>query len=63
MFPREKFFDFKNTLGRRPFLVGGFFYCDGRMVVDGGGGWWMVDSRQKGSSILLKLLSDEVQVI
>ena len=40
------------------------------VVTDGGwwwmvdcGGWWMVDGFQKGSSILLKILSDEVQVI
>ena len=30
--------------------------CDGRMVVDGGG-------RKKSSPILLKIFSDEVQVI
>ena len=29
----------------------------------GGGGWWMVDGRKKGSPILLKIFSDEVQVI
>ena len=34
--PGEKFFDFKNTIFRRPFLTPGIFYCDGRMVVDGG---------------------------
>ena len=31
-------------------------------MVDGGGGWWM-DGFQKGSLILLKILSDEVRGI
>ena len=71
--PLEKFFDFKNTIFRRPFLTPGIFYCDGRWMVDGGGWWmvvvdggwwwWMVDGRKKGSPILLKIFSDEVQVI
>ena len=34
---------------------------DGRMVVDGG--WWWMDGFQKGSLILLKILSDEVHSI
>ena len=38
--PGEKFFDFKNTIFRRPFLTPGIFYCDGRWMVDGGGWWW-----------------------
>ena len=37
-------------------MTPGIFYCDGRMVVDGGG-------RKKSSPILLKIFSDEVQVI
>ena len=34
------------------------------MVVDGGGGgWWWMDGFQKGSLILLKILSDVVHSI
>ena len=43
---------------------------DGLWMVDGGwwmvdGGWWMVDcsGRKKSSPILLKIFSDEVQMI
>ena len=46
---------------------GGWWIVDGGgswvVVVDGGGGWWMVDGFQKGSLILLKILSDEVHSI
>ena len=31
-----------------------------RLLVVTDGGWWMVDGLQKGSLILLKILSDEV---
>ena len=34
-----------------------------QLVVTDGGWWWMVDGFQKCSSILLKIFSDEVQVI
>ena len=30
--PLEKFFDFKNTIFRRPFLTPRIFYCDGRWM-------------------------------
>ena len=63
--PLEKFFDFKNTIFRRPFLTPRIFYCDGRwMVVDGGwwmvvdGGWWMVVDGGGGSK---KKFSDFAQ--
>ena len=44
---------------------GGWWMVDGGgwWMVDGGWWWMVVDGRKKSSPILLKIFSDEVQVI